>query len=83
MYSVKRLEADTILERTEIKLETEVGTITAMGKKVSCRVYAVIDDNGNIVTETNLLTGKPKYSIFNQKKTAQEMANLKNERNSK
>lgn len=73
MHTVKRLEKNTILDRTEIS----TGRIRAAGHKVYSRCYAVIDESGEVVKSAN------GYEIYQRKATAQRVADWYNERSTK
>ena len=69
VYTVRRLEPETVLEEGHLEGGRTVGIKTQ--KHVS---WAVIDPQGQIVRTKNLLTHKDQYEIYSQKSTAQRMA---------
>ena len=69
MYSVKRLEKGTQLERIEVGGPL----IKAVGKQTMSRVYAVVDADGNFVRNNDGL-----FEIYLRKATALQVADWYN-----
>ena len=68
MYSVKRLEKGTELERTEVN----GNLIKAVGKQTTGPVYAVVDAASNVVKRGR------QFEIYTRKATAQQVADWYN-----
>lgn len=75
MFSVQKLEHETILSRERGPLGVIVTTIGA-GK------FAIVDEEGAITTVINPQSGEKEWNIFDRKATAQELADLMNRKTS-
>ena len=74
MYSVKRLEKETQLKRTEVGGPL----IKAVGKQTASRVYAVVDATGNVIKNAD-----GQFEIYTRKATAQQVAEWYNNKSRK
>lgn len=71
MYTIKRFEKGDVLIETKIR----AGTIKQVASR---RLYVVMDQDGQIATTINPLTGKLEREIYHQKGTAQQQADYLN-----
>lgn len=74
MYTVKKLQPATELERIELGNNRRVIELTP-----NSITFGIVDENGKVHSEINLL-GQKMFSTFSRKYIAQEICNMINEK---